>query len=110
MKKTQQPHPKNPLEASVQLAQFRPICSSVDDLRVLLTARADPKILCPGQLSPLRNVILWARTCNVRDMRQELFDHGAFESKEDKRRWKIREDAEMNEKAWLKNRHKDDRA
>ena len=94
----------------MQLARFRPICSSVDDLRALLTARADPNLITgPGQLSPLRSVILWARTCNVRDMRQVLFDHGAFESKEDKRRWKIREDAEMNEPAYLRNRHRDDR-
>ena len=42
-------------------------------------------------------------------MRQELLDHGAFESKEDKRRWEIREDADLNEKAWLKNFHRDDR-
>ena len=110
VKKTQQPPPTNLLEASVRLAQFRPICSSVDDLRALLTARADPNLITgPGQLSPLRSVILWARTCNVRDMRQVLFDHRAFESKEDKRRWKIREDAEMNEPAYLRNRHRDDR-
>ena len=109
-KETRQPRPKNPLEASVQLARFRAICSNVDDLRVLLTARADPNmILGPGQLSPLRNVICFAQTCNVRDMRQVLLDHGAFESKEDKRRWVIRENAEMNEKAWLKNFHKDER-
>ena len=110
VKKTQHPPPTHLLEASVQLARFRPICSSVDDLRVLLTARADPNmILGPGQLSTLRNVLCFAQTCSVRDMRQELLDHGAFESKEDKRRWEIREDADLNEKAWLKNFHRDDR-
>ena len=66
-------------------------------------------ILGPGQLSPLRNVICFARTCNVRDMRHVLLDYGAFESKEDKRRLEIRADAEMNEKTWLKNFHRDDR-
>ena len=57
-KKTPQSYPNNPLEASVQLARFRPICSSVDDLRALLTTRADLNLITdPGQLSPLRSVI-----------------------------------------------------
>ena len=110
VQKTQQPPPTNLLEASVQLARFRPICSSVDDLRALLKARADPNLVIgPGEINPLRKVICFARTRDVREMRQLLLEYGAVESKEDQKRWELREYSDMNEKAWLRNFHRDDR-
>ena len=62
-----------------------------------------------GDISPLRKVICFARTRNVRAMRELLFEYGAVESKEDKERWDLREYTDMNEKAWLRNFHRDDR-
>ena len=43
-------------------------------------------------------------------MRDLLLKYGATESDDDKKRWKQRELADLNELAWLKNFHKDDRA
>ena len=109
-KSQQQPPPTNLLGASVKLARFRPIRSSVEDLRALLEARADPDVVIGvGDISPLRKVICFARTRNVRAMRELLFEYGAVESKEDKKRWELREYTDMNEKAWLRNFHRDDR-
>ena len=42
-------------------------------------------------------------------MRQLLLDHDAIESKEDKERWRVREQSDAAEAAWLRNFHKDDR-
>ena len=79
-------------------------------LRAILEARADPNVIIgSGALSPLRNVICFARTSDVCTMRQLLLDHGAIESKEDKERWRVREKSDAAEAAWLRNFHKDDR-
>ena len=43
------------------------------------------------------------------DVARLLLEYGAVESKEDQKRWEIRERTDMNEKAWLKNFHRDDR-
>ena len=99
------------VDASAKLANFRPICEGIETLRALLEARADPDIiLCPGQLSPLRNVICFAHQNDVVPMRELLLKHGAKESRKDKKRWEIRKRADMNEEAWLKKFHKDERA
>ena len=102
--------PADSFEATKQLATFRPVRSNVGDLRVLLEARADPNVkINPGSLSPLRNVMCFARPCDVREMRLLLLEHGAMESKEDKKRWEEREEYDMKEPAWLANFHRDDR-
>ena len=99
------------IDATAKLTKFRPVCESIDALRVLLEARADPNtIISPGQLSPLRNVICFAHEKDVASMRDLLLKYGATESDDDKKRWKQRELADLNEPAWLKNFHKDDRA
>ena len=99
------------IDATAKLTKFRPVCESIDTLRVLLDARADPNtIITPGQLSPLRNVICFAHQKDVASMRDLLLKYGAAESDDDKKRWKQRELADLNELAWLKNFHKDDRA
>ena len=86
------------------------MCSSADDIRALLKGRADPNLVIgPGEISPLRKVICFARTRDVREMRQLLLEYGAVESKEDQKRWELREYSDMNEKAWLRIFHRDDR-
>jgi hypothetical protein len=102
--------PANAFEATKELAKFRPVRSRVEDLRVLLGARADPNVnIGPGSLSPLRNVMCFARASDVREMRLLLLEHGALESSADKKRWVEREAYDMLEPAWLSNFHRDDR-
>ena len=102
--------PANAFEATKELAKFRPVRQHVEDLRVLLQARADPNVtIGPGSLSPLRNVMCFARPCDVREMRLLLLEHGAQESSADKKRWEDREDYDMKEPALLANFHRDDR-
>ena len=92
------------------MATFRPVRSRTEDLRVLLEARADPNVkINTGSLSPLRNVMCFARPCDVREMRLLLLEHGAMESNADKKRWEEREEYDMKEPAWLANFHRDDR-
>ena len=72
------------------------------DLRTLREARADPNATVrPGDISPLRNVLCFARPCDVREMRLLLLDHGAFQTSADKKRWEDREAYDMMEPAWL---------
>ena len=56
------PEPKTPDEASVLLAQFRPVKTTPEDLRRLLEARADPNIVIPtetyGEMSPLEKAFM----------------------------------------------------
>jgi len=102
--------PADSFEATTRLATFRPVRSNVGDLRVLLEARADPNVkINTGSLSPLRNVMCFARPCEVREMRLLLLEHGAMESNADKKRWEEREEYDMKEPAWLTNFHRDDR-
>ena len=102
--------PKDPHDATVQLALFRPVCHGVAALRTLLEARADPNIEPgPGDISPLRSVMCFARSGEVQEMRKLLLDHGAKETKDDKKRWELREYTDKNERAWLMRFHRDDR-
>ena len=102
--------PADSFEATKRLAQFRPVRSDVADLRVLLEARADPNvILGPGDISPLRNVMTFARACDVHEMRLLLLEYGAKESEADKEQWESRKHYDMIEPAWMANFHRDDR-
>ena len=102
--------PTNSFEATAQLAVFELYPAEAADLRLLLEAGAAPNVAPgPRDLSPLRNVILCARSCSVVEMRQLLLQYGAVESTDDRKRWEIRRRAEANEAAWMYNRHKDDR-
>ena len=63
-------HPSEgaPDEASLLLAQFRPIKRTPDDLKRLLEGRADPNIMIPtetyGSLCPLEKILM-ARDAHV---------------------------------------------
>ena len=62
------PEPRSPDEASLLLAQFRPIKRTPDDLKRLLEGRADPNIMIPtetyGTLCPLEKILM-ARDAHV---------------------------------------------
>ena len=49
------------------------------------------------------------RNGDVQEMRKLLLDHGAKETKDDKKRWELREYTDKNERAWLMRFHRDDR-
>ena len=102
--------PKNQLDATVQLARFRPARADVEALRVLLEARADANIINgPGDISPLRNVIVFARNCDVARMRELLLEHGASENATDRQSWLQRQYSDEHDAAWVRNFHRDDR-
>jgi len=102
--------PTDEIEATKALATFSPVRSGVHDLRALLVARADPNATVGlGNVSPLRNVLCFARPCDVRDMRLLLLEYGAFQSSADAKRWADREQYDMMEPEWLANFHRDDR-
>jgi len=102
--------PQNGDDATLELAAFRPSLGGVAALRLLLQARADPNIEpTAGSLSPLRRVITYAPSSEVVEMRQLLLEHGAKESKDDKRRWSERCGVDKHEATWLMNFHRDDR-
>ena len=102
--------PTNEVEATLALAKFAPSRSRVEDLRILLEARADPNATVGvGNISPLRNVVAFAHPCNVREMRLLLLDYGAVESSAELKRWENREEYDMMEPRWLAARHRDDR-
>ena len=51
----------------------------------------------------------FARSGEVQEMRKLLLDHGAKETKDDKKRWEQREYTDKNERAWCMRFHSDDR-
>ena len=75
-----------------------------------LEARADPNYDAgANKLSPLRNVLCFAHDSNVSEMRELLLDYGAREKHDDRKRWRTRQSADMNETTWLMRFNKDDR-
>ena len=100
-----------PQEATYELMQtFRPIRESVDELRRLLEAKADPNADIPqGRISPLQHVMLFAPKARVAAMRTALLLHGADETEEDKQRWVQRQDTDANETNYVRLFYEDDR-
>jgi len=80
--------PLTPAQATEALETFHPVRSCPADLEHLLQCRADPNMpIKEGNISPLRNVIAFARSeVHLEKMRQLLLDYGANESKEDRER------------------------
>lgn len=98
----QQGLPKDNMEATLKLAALRPARQSVDALFDLLKARADPNYDAgPNKMSPLRNVLCFAHNSSVSEMRELLLDYGAREKHDDRKRWRTRQSADMNETTWL---------
>ena len=103
---TPQPPPVDANEATVQLACFRAIKRTPEELEQILRARADPNVVVDEGLSPLRKVISLARKQHVAAMRALLLEYGANESVFDNQRWEERQLAEECEKAWMQNFHR----
>ena len=103
---TPQPPPVDANEATVQLACFRAIKRTPEELEQILRARADPNVVVDEGLSPLRKVISLARRHHVAAMRDILLAYGASESVSDKERWADRQLAEECEKSWMQNFHR----
>ncbi len=94
----------------MQLARFLPGFADVEALRVLLEARADANLIVgPGEISPLRKVIAFARNCDVAAMRDLILEHGASENATDRQRWLQRQYSDEHDAAWVRNFHRDDR-
>ena len=103
------PVPKNAVEATALLSKFRPIRSTVQDLKMLLENGADVNIRVSGGICPLENVIIFARNEDVAAMRSLLLNNGAVETTDLAERWHIRRRADENHDAWMRNFHRDDR-
>ncbi len=94
----------SPIEATAELSRFRPIKSTPSDLNYLLEARADPNMpVKSGSISPLRNVMSFARESHVTEMRDLLLRYGANRSDEDKARWDLRKRADFCERIRINN-------
>ena len=88
-----------PLEATAQLTKFRPIISKPSDLKHLLECKADANApIKSGSISPLRNVMSFAKEMYVVEMQNLLLQHGAKESDKDRERWDLRQRADVAEK------------
>lgn len=95
-----------PLEATAGLLKFKPIISKPSDLKYLLECRADPNMpLKTGDISPLRNVMSFAKESHVTQMRDLLLQYGANENDKDRKRWDLRQQADISEKI-MKNNYK----
>ena len=94
----------SPIEATAELSRFRPIKTTPSDLKYLLESRADPNLpLKAGDITPLRNVLSFARENHVAEMRDLLLQHGANEDDADIARWELRRRADFCERIRINN-------
>ena len=101
--------PKDALEATALLCNFRPARMRTEDLKKLLNAKADPNITLSDDIHPLMKVMTFAAADNVGPMRDLLLQAGAVETGEFKERWALRCCADACEEAWMRNFHRDPR-
>ena len=95
-------------EATRVLSGFRPSQNIPVTLQAILAAKADPNIIMgAGGITPLHNVIAFARKAHVRDMRRLLLEAGAMESDAMKERWGLRCRADASDAAWVANFHQE---
>ena len=100
--------PTSSEEATRVLSCFRPSQNIPATLQAILAAKADPNIIIgAGGISPLYNVIAFARKAHVRDMRRLLLEAGAMESDAMKERWGLRCRADAADDAWVANFHQE---
>jgi hypothetical protein len=75
-------------EADRALQEFRPIKAFPGDLEHILASRADPnEPPIPGNITPLRKVLAYARDDHMEKMRELLLQYGARESQEENEQW-----------------------
>ena len=100
--------PTNTDEAMRVLRDFRPSQNTPATLQTILSTRADPNIIVGSNgMTPLHNIVAFARRAHVRDMRRLLLDAGATESDDVKERWEIRCRADASDDGWLANFHQE---
>ena len=81
-----------PIKATAKLLTFRPVISKPSDLKYLLDCKADPNMPIPSdKITPLRNIMSFAPTNYVFQMRDLLLEYGAKETEEEKKRWILRQ-------------------
>ena len=104
--------PLTPAEATGALQIFRPFKARPEDLEHILSCRADPNTISttPGDISPLRKVLTFAREEHVVKMRELLLQHGADESDEDRERWVTSRRAALFERVRIQEYRDDPRA
>lgn len=98
------------ISATAHLVRFQPSRNGLPFLCRLLRARADPNVVTgPGDIVPLRSVLVCAPRDEVGTMRQVLLDCGAIECKKARSSWRKRTRCDRDEPTWLKHFHEDDR-
>jgi len=90
--------PLTPIEATAKLSKFRPVISKPSDLKYLLECKADPNMpVATGNITPLKNIMSFASTPHVVQMRNLLLEYGAKESEQEKAWWELRQSADRAE-------------
>ena len=98
----------SPEKATLALSNFRPSKNTPVTLHALLIAKADPNIcLGDGGITPLHNVTAFAKNVHVWEMRHLLFEAGASENNDLRKRWLLRCDATNADAVWLANFHQE---
>jgi len=95
-------------EATQLLGRFRPSQNTPETLQRILLAKADPNIVLGADgISPLHNVIAFAKKEHVCEMRRLLLEAGVVESDDMKNRWELRCRADASDDAWIAQFHQD---
>ena len=100
----------NATEATEALVKFRPLHEDTAELRRLLELRADPNATLPNsKLRVVDNVLTFAHPDRIAAMRELLLEHGAAETEEDKRYWRLRQVNDAYEYRRVQAFYEDDR-
>ena len=101
--------PENAVEATALLSIFRPARMSIEVLKKLLDAKADPNVTLKGDIHPLMKVMTFAEADSAGPMRDLLLQAGAVESSEFKERWELRQASIASAEDWMRKFHCDPR-
>ena len=99
--------PENERHAIQLLADVDFPLATIDDLRMLPNARADPNVRGSEDESVLERVLTFAMPSRVQAMRELLLDAGAVEDKGLKAQWQGCKETMMCESSWMERRHRD---
>ena len=80
------------------------------ELKRILELRADPNATLPNsKIRPMDNILTFAPADKIAVMREMLLEHGATETAEDKRYWKLRQVNDAYETKRVQAFYEDDR-
>ena len=100
----------NATEATEALIKFRPLHEDAAELQRILDLRADANATLPdSKIRPMDNILTFAPPEKIAVMRQLLMDHGAAETEEDKRYWRLRQVNDTYEYRRVQAFYEDDR-